>query len=441
MTLAWQPLFSGELAAEMLAIVDDIADATQAPSACPANISRELAPVWQCSLEAMAAQSLLHAYLALHGGAAAGDARSKARCEARADAAIALLDQATDAAGAHALPPGLYDGFSGISWVTAHLTGRLFDEADDSCLEIDEVLLATLGNPLWNTRYELLSGIVGIGVYARERLPRPSAVRLLEAVVDRLAACAQRTAAGAAFFSPREALSPVYQDMAPGGTYNLGMAHGIAGVISLLGSVCSAEVAVDRAAPLLADSVAWLLARELPPGGDYRFMSTYTPGRDVDVGRLSWCHGDLAVATALLIAARSTGEPSWEQHARRLAQSAAARTVDNTPVPDATLCHGAAGIGHLFNRLYQSTGDAALGDAARRWLSRAVAMREPELGVAGYRMFERGKRYDHPGFRIGASGIALALLAAASPVGPDWDRLLTTGPGRRRSAALQTAVR
>src|SRR3954463_11574091 len=46
MTLAWQPLFSGELAADMLAIVDVIADATQAPSACPANISRELAPVW-----------------------------------------------------------------------------------------------------------------------------------------------------------------------------------------------------------------------------------------------------------------------------------------------------------------------------------------------------------------------------------------------------------
>jgi len=421
MTLAWQPVFSGEVAAEMLAIVDDIADATQAPSACPGNIPRELAPMWQCSLEALAAQSLLHAYLALHGGGAAG---GDARGDERADTAIALLDQATDGAGALTLPPGLYDGFSGISWVTAHLTGRLFDETHDSCVEIDEVLLATLRNPLWNTRYELLNGVVGIGVYARERLPRPSAVRLLEAVVDRLAACAQRTAAGAAFFSPRDALSPAYQDMAPDGMYNLGMAHGIAGVISLLGSVCSAGIAVDRAAPLLADSVAWLLARELPPGGDYRFTSTYTPGRDVDVGRLSWCHGDLAVATALLVAARGAGEPSWEHHARRLARFAAARTIDNTPVPDATLCHGAAGIGHLFNRLYQSTDDAALGEAARRWLSRAVAMREPALGLGGYRMFERGKRYDHPGFRIGASGIALALLAAASPVRPDWDRLL-----------------
>src|SRR2546430_17421847 len=113
MTLAWQPLFSGEVAAEMLAIVDDIADATQAPLACPVNIAREFAPVWQCSLEALAGQSLLHAYLALHGGSAvSGDARG----DARAETAIALLDQATDAAGALAMPPGLYDGFSGISW-------------------------------------------------------------------------------------------------------------------------------------------------------------------------------------------------------------------------------------------------------------------------------------------------------------------------------------
>ena len=413
MSLAWRPVFSGDLAAQMLAIVDDIADATAGPVEPPGNLPAEDAPAWRCSLDALAGQSLLHAYLALHGGA-----------EARADTAIALLDQATDAAGELTLTPSLYFGFAGISWVATHLAGRLFEETQDNCLEVDEVLLATLADPLWNARYELLSGVVGMGVYARERLPRPSAVRLIEAVVGRLEACAERSAAGAAFFSPVETLSPEYHDAAPRGWYNLGLAHGVAGVISFLGSLCRIGVAVDRAAPLLADAVAWLLARELPPGGNFRFKSTYTPGRDVDVCRLGWCHGDLAVATALLVAARGAGEPSWEQHARRIARSVAALTVDGTQVPDAGLCHGAAGIGHLFNRLYQETDDPALGEAARMWLRKAVAMREPGQGIGGYQLFERGHKYDNPGFRVGSSGIALALLAAASPVSPDWDRLL-----------------
>lgn len=413
MSLTWRPLFSGDLAAQMLAIVEDIADATAAPTAPPANLPAEDEPPWRCSLDALAGQSLLHAYLALHGGA-----------EARADTAIALLDQATDAIGALTVPPGLYFGFSGTSWVATHLAGRLFEETQDNCLEIDEVLLATLADPLWNRRYELLSGVVGMGVYARERLPRPSAVRLIEAVVGRLEACAERSAAGAAFFNPVDTLSPEYRDAAPHGWYNLGIAHGIAGVIAFLGSLCRVGVAAERAAPLLADSVAWLLARELPAGGDYRFKNTYTPDRDVDVCRLGWCHGDLAVATALLVAARGAGEPSWEQHARRIARSAAALTIDNAPVSDAGLCHGAAGNGHLFNRLYQETDEPALGDAARMWLRKAVAMREPGRGIGGYQTFDRGKRYDNPGFRVGSSGIALALLAAASSVPPDWDRLL-----------------
>jgi hypothetical protein len=412
MSLAWRPLFSGDLAAQMLAIVDDIADATAGPTEPPANLPAQIEPVWRCSLEALAAQSLLHGYLALRDGA-----------EARVDTAIALLDQATDAAAVLTLTPGLYFGFAGISWVATHLAGRLFEETQDNCLEVDEVLIATLDDPMWNARYELLSGVVGMGVYARERLPRPSAVRLIEAVLGRLEACAERSTAGAAFLNPTATLSPEYHEMAPHGMYNLGLAHGIAGVISFLGSLCRIGVAVERAAPLLTDSVAWLLSRELPAGGDYRFKSTYTPDRDVDVPRLGWCHGDLAVATALLVAARGAGEPSWEQHARRIARSAAALSVD-TRVPDAGLCHGAAGIGHLFNRLYQATDEPALGEAARMWLRRAVAMREPGHGIGGYRTFLRGSRYSDPGFRVGSSGIALALLAAASQVPPDWDRLL-----------------
>jgi hypothetical protein len=413
MSLAWRPLFSGDLAAQVLAIVDDIADATTGPTEPPGNLPAEDEPAWRCSLDALAGQSLLHAYLALHGGA-----------EARTDAAIALLDQATDAAGTPTVRPGLYYGFSGTTWVASHLAGRLFEETQDNCLEVDETLLATLADPMWNARYELLTGVVGMGVYARERLPRPSAVRLIEAVVGRLESCAERTAAGVAFYNPVETLSPEYHDVAPHGWYNLGIAHGIAGVISFLGSLCRIGVAAERAAPLLAGSVAWLLTRELPADGDWRFKCTYTPDRDIDICRLGWCHGDLAVATALLVAARGAGEPSWEQHARRIARSAAALTVDNTPVPDASLCHGAAGIGHLFNRLYQETDEPSLGDAARSWLRKAVAMCEPGRGIGGYQQFERGKKYNNPGFRVGSSGIALALLAAASPVPPDWDRLL-----------------
>lgn len=421
MSLPWRPLFSGETAAQALGIIQEIAAATSGGAFDPpGNVHPMVASAWQNSLDGRAGQSLLHAYLALHG---AGDAH--------AETAIDLLDQATDAAVELRLTPSLYFGFSGIGWVTTHLAGRLFEESQDSCLEIDELLLSSLTRLSEEGRYDLFEGLVGLGAYALERLPRPSAVSLLEAVVAHLAALAEHTAEGACFFNSPEVMAARYRDIFPRGTYNLGMAHGVSGVIALLGSVCRAGIATEQARPLLGASVSWLLARERSAESGFLFPNTYTPYQaGVDQSRLAWCHGDLGVATALLLAARGAGEAAWESEARRIALAAATRWIDDPRVADAELCHGAAGIGHLFNRLYQATGEARLGEASRSWLSRALALHEPGLGVGGYRMVEAGNWFDHPGFRIGSSGIGLALLASVSAIEPGWDRLLlASSPG------------
>jgi lantibiotic biosynthesis protein len=411
----WHPLFSGDMAAQALAIIQEIAAATSRGAFdAPGNVDPSIAMAWQCSLDGLAGQSLLHAYLALQGEG-----------EAFADIAIGLLDQATDAAAELRLRPSLYFGFTGIGWVTAHLAGRLFEESEDGCLEIDELLYSSLARLSEEGRFDLFEGLAGIGVYALERLPRPSAVRLLESVVAHLAARAEPSEEGVRFLSSPEVMAPSYHSLFPHGTYNLGMAHGVSGVIALLGAACRAGVATEQARPLLAASVSWLLARELPAGSDLQFANTYTPYLEgADSCRLSWCHGDLSVATALLLAARGAGEPAWEGEARRIALTATASWRDDPRVVDAELCHGTAGIGHLFNRLYQATGEPPLGEAARFWLSRAIAMHAPGVGVGGYCQVERGKRLDHPGFRIGSAGIGLALLASISSVEPAWDRLL-----------------
>jgi hypothetical protein len=127
------------------------------------------------------------------------------------------------------------------------------------------------------------------------------------------------------------------------------------------------------------------------------------------------------------MAARGAGEPAWETAARRIALAAAARP--NPRVADAGLCHGAAGIGHVFNRLYQATGDMEMGKAAHAWFDDALARREPGTGIAGFSMAfgkDGSERVDEPGFLLGATGIGLALLGAVSEVEPAWDRVLLT---------------
>jgi hypothetical protein len=214
------------------------------------------------------------------------------------------------------------------------------------------------------------------------------------------------------------------------------MAHGLAGVIAFLGRCCASGV--RDAGPLLHRAVSFLLSQEGRSGGSC-FPLTLVPGVDVPGSRAAWCYGDPGAAVALLLAARGAGEPAWEVVARRVARAAAARPRDACGVVDAALCHGAAGLGHLFNRLYQATGDEELGAAARAWFGEVLARRADGAGIAGYRSHDPAPGAtvpwdDDASLLSGAPGIALALLSATASEEPVWDRVLLVSPIVPRSA-------
>jgi len=130
----------------------------------------------------------------------------------------------------------------------------------------------------------------------------------------------------------------------------------------------------------------------------------------------------------------------------RVALIASHRDPHSAGIVDAGLCHGACGLGHLFNTLFQTTGNSDFADAARAWFSRALEMRQPKDGLAPFPAwfpppYDVFLRKDSHGFLVGAAGIGLALLAAIGPFPPAWDRLLLMagprngyGGGRPQSA-------
>lgn len=416
MTETWNPLLTGPLADRANHTLREIAEAL------PDAASRAGSP--QASLASgLAGQALFYAYLAL-----------STADEAAAERAAEFLERAADELANTPLPPHLYAGFPGVAWTMEHLQDVLFEtpegeEAEDPILEIDEALLGPLSRSPWIGEYDLIGGLAGLGVYALERLPRPSARTLLERIVERLAELSEEMAEGSAWFSPPERLPEWQREIHTRGNYNLGVAHGLPGVVPVLAGACAAGVAVERARPLLESSVSFLLARRLPPGSQSCFAGTYAPWEESSPTRLAWCYGDPGIAAALLVAARAVGNAEWERQAIDIALVAAARDESTAFVRDAGLCHGAAGVGHLFNRMYQATGEERLAEAARLWFERTFAFQAPGEPVAGFRAWEMGIEGSpgwrpDAGFLEGAAGVGLALLGAVSGVEPAWDRVL-----------------
>ncbi len=406
------PLLTGPAAAEARAAVGAIAAALDAPLTEPslAGGSAGLALFW--------------AFLG-RVAAAEGDPAEAARAGSRAEAA---LDAALDQVATTPMGVGLFSGFLGVAWVVELLRGE--DEGEDPSEAIDAALLEWLAQSPWPHPYNLVSGLAGAGVYALERArrrdpgPRRAAAACLARIVDILEELARPRREGIAWHTPAS-LVPRHQ-RAPEGYDNLGLAHGVPGVVALLAAMIGADVEVRRASLMLEGAVRWVLAEDTPAG----FPTWVGPGLAPQGSRVAWCYGDPGVAAALSLAGRAAGEPAWERAALRVARRSAATPWAESGIVDAGLCHGAAGAAHVLARIARTHGDEPLASAARALFARALAMRVPGEGVAGFpaRIFPEGtpggRWQADPGLLCGAVGVGLALLAATSTIAPAWDRIL-----------------
>lgn len=322
--------------------------------------------------------------------------------------------------------PGLFGGAARIAFSVSHLSGG--DDADTASEAIERSLIRFLERP--SDAYDLISGLVGIAVPALQRISegRPSAASepLMRAILEQLERLARPMPTGIAWHTSPTLLPKWQRELAPDGYFNLGLAHGIPGVVAILARYIAAGVEVERARTLLEGALAYLRSVAGPRTGS-RYPTWLASQRQEAEPRVAWCYGDLGVAVAVMSAAIATGRDDWRDEALDLAHGMAARSFEASQVVDAGLCHGAAGVAHLFNRLSQATGDAVLARAADTWITRTLAMRNAEP-VAGFPRWipVDGQMGWSPaaGLLTGASGVALALHAAISAVEPAWDQLL-----------------
>ncbi len=411
----WKPLLKEPLRSQTVAVIDSIAQSLRTRVIKEASLAGGAAGL-----------AILFDYLS--------DAQSG---KPQRQIALRFLDQAAKAVAARRMSPSFFGGFTGVAWAIAHLKRKRWPDSDDEDSDevIDEALKVYLSHSPWKEDYDLVSGLVGYGVYALERLPQQSAVDYVALLVNRLGEIAEHRDAGVTWHTAPELISEANRKNLPLGYYNLGLAHGIPGVIALLGQVCTISDkrlrdTRARARRLLKGAVAWLLKQH--PTDRARSYPYYVgSGISSRPARVAWCYGDLGIAVALLIAARCVNQPAWEREALAIGRRAAARPAEKSGVVDAGLCHGAVGVGHLFNRLFQATGETRFAVAARFWFKRTLEMRRPNRGIAGFLAYmPRPNRPNEkrwiaaPGILEGAAGIALALLAATTPVEPEWDRML-----------------
>lgn len=311
------------------------------------------------------------------------------------------------------LSSSLYRGVTGMGWALATFPdAALLPERDEVLADLDGLLsdgIELTANP----NIDIINGLAGLAVYALARgaqLPSSQALwaALAPALVGFLAAW-----------------TPDNDQAETSGARNLGLAHGVPGVLL----VCAVAAARDLLAPEQCEVVAaayerlWTAAI-VEDGAAWFAVRSGMHKR----ARVAWCYGGPGVALALHLG-RALHAPNAARAALLLRGVVVQYREGAHGLFDSCLCHGHAGLAFALDYFARHGGLApalAAEVAAIAGSEAARALDSEQRGMGEGVFLHRGTNGTRPctTFLEGAPGIALGLAAMHEAHPRPWMQLL-----------------
>ncbi len=317
----------------------------------------------------------------------------------------------------------LCNGPTGIAWSTNYLITEGFIEADSDELfkDLDEELFKYALYDLSNGSYDLLHSSLGVGIYLLDRLQNPLASGYLSELVKTLEKISHKNEK----WEDKDQFSDKTNSLA----YNIGLAHGIPSILIFLSRVYSSNIEKDLCEKLITKSIKWLIAQKLPENMRSIYSSKVLQNKYLSPSNLAWCYGDLGIAITLWQAGTCLEIENWKNQALEiLFHAAKRRNLEENSIIDGCICHGAAGVAHIFNHFYQLTKDSLLRDTSLYWYTQLFKFNKHKDGLAGFKVFnplvKKNPWVNEVGIIEGVVGIGLSLVSAVSYIPPKWDKVL-----------------
>lgn len=320
--------------------------------------------------------------------------------------------------------PTYCDGISGFAWAVEHLVQQRFIAREDVPFldEFDQVIYKQMTQQIRNEDWDFLHGYIGSGIYFIERLHKPKSIEYLQELLIGLEK--QSTKEGDQIYWT--GISEI-EEGAIG--CNLGLAHGMGSIISFLSRLINIKETEERATYLMNGALNYMDNHKLnfdSDGMSYPnviFNETIlTKGR-----RIGWCYGDMGRGFAFYQAAKATKNSELKNHSVQvMLNTTKYRDLETEDIKDPGLCHGTAGIAHMYNRMFHETDIVDFKEASEYWLNQTLTMPKFINGMEDFDKWfpEQESKKQEFGILVGITGIGLALMSIDHPSYFGWDRSL-----------------
>ena len=315
----------------------------------------------------------------------------------------------------------LCNGLSGVAWLLEYLNQCQGEDYDATmCDSLDEMLIDYVKAEPWSGEIEFIYGLAGLGSYAARRGRHQKGIELYELIVSFYEQQAITLKDGISWSQPAYSIFRFNKEVEH--EFNLGLAHGVPGIIASLLPACTLPTLNRRATALVSQSCDWLVSQADKTNRQISYFGSFTD--DKRNTRLGWCYGDLTIALTLLRVGKVLNRQDYIDFATVIALDCAKRDVKSAMINDAGLCHGSAGLALIFKLIYQQVQLPEFDKACKYWLDHTLDLYRKD-GLQGLNMFD-GHSQSYKGstsLLMGDSGVGLCLLGLLddeSALGDSW---------------------
>lgn len=320
-----------------------------------------------------------------------------------------LINNINTSTDRNTVSPFFSSGLAGFGWLLCYMNdNKVLKIPEAFFTQIDKVLLSFV-EQLQNIPWDILHGRLSISRYfMRRNLPEQveTSLRYLENI--------GRTVGDQILW---EAENENYiKDF--GKHYDCGYAHGMAGILYFVSKAYKHDISRKLCLKLANGIINFYAHNEQDVNlygcyYPYRVLAGEKEAENNTFSRLAWCYGDLTVLYSLYYYYYTIDDAAQMSIVLNKLKKTVNRTdCEQNGVNDSMICHGSAGIAHIYNRLFYMTDIIEFKKASLYWLNVTANL---ELKQEGNRCF---------GLLEGTLGVGLVILSFFDSSHMDWDEVI-----------------
>lgn len=322
------------------------------------------------------------------------------------------------------LHPELSSGLAGIGYVfdIINMDKDLNIDLSEFLLEVDEALIDAVQNFIDVENYDILHGLLGLGLYFLRRGDYDMVKIIIQVLDD-------------SSIKENDFITWTrHDDLINENIYDFGLAHGISGIIYFLGKCFKNGIQKRQCKRLIDGSIYFLEKNEQ----DFKKTGSLYPSKYVcskynfkpkeeQFSRFAWCYGDLGVLNSMLSVSEWTNNSKLRNKCiEKLIVISNRKSFEETLIEDSGFCHGTSGISLIYKNCYDITKNKELFKTSLFWLNQTFKLEchDFKKSSCGHLfVLEKGKMTTDINLLAGLGGVLVLYLSFVNPKEDKWKEL------------------